>query len=228
MPSQFYNAGVAADAAAKHYQAEHPGTNYETALRTVCREANARHKQQLSGAVSRYEKQYGSGVPNTGWKVYEDASGNVIDLQLGDGQSISRLSNIVTGLPRLSNGSVDSELALKIINGEFAELARQACGAYLGHQAQVIRGNSKPHEGVTPEIAMREAQRQNPGIAAVYSGNSRMSEDVMRAVLWPLFKVSQPEAPAPGERSSYEQTSVKRYSADHIYHDNLGREYRRY
>jgi hypothetical protein len=227
MPSQFYNAGVQADLAAKEYQRSHPGTNYENALRAVVRAATRGEKAQCDRLATQYEMKNGP-IRADQWRIYRDVSGNITDIQVdGAGRSIGQLSNVVSGLPKLDDGSVDAELAVRIIRAEFSELGQTAAGAFLDHAARKILGESKANEGMDITGAMKVAQQQNPEVARIWAGGA-MTEQALRTILWPLFKVSQPEAPAPGERSSYEQTSVRRYSADHVHHDNLGREYRRY
>jgi len=195
--SEIFRSGLKVDAAAKNYQAAHPGTSYSVAMRQVIKQANETFEKQTAQAARRYHEEHGTGP--RGWKIFEDSAGNVVDLQLGDGESISKLSHVVSGLPRLGDGSIDIALALRLINAEFTELSMQSAGAFLGHIVQKIMGESHPADAMTPTDAMRKAQQEYPSVAAVYNG-SRMSEAALKQILLPLFKTEQ-TPPGPGERS---------------------------
>lgn len=213
MSSEFTRQSQQVDLAARAYQANHPGTNYSSAVHAIIRQATEGHQQQINRAVNRYAQEH-NGIVEKGWKVFEDASGNVVDIQVdGAGRSISQLNAIVTGLPKLTDGSVDSALAVKIVRQEFGDLGATAAGAFLHHKAMGILGTSHPQDGMDIKGAMQVAQQQNPSIAAVWNG-SPMSEIALRQILWPLFREKQVDAPGPGEKSyarraSYE--AIKRY-----------------
>ena len=225
MPSQFYNAGLAADAAAKEYQRSHPGTNYENSLREVIRAATRGERAQCDRLAAQYEMKNGP-IRADQWRIYRDVSGNITDIQVdGAGRSIGQLSNVVSGLPKLDDGSVDAELAVRIIRAEFSELGQTAAGAFLDHAARKILGESKANEGMDLAAALKIAQQQNVEVARVWN-SAAMTEQALRLILWPLFKSTQPGAPGPGQKS-YE---VRRYSSDrnHVFHDENGNQFRRY
>jgi hypothetical protein len=182
-------------------------------------------------------------VSDTGWKYYTDSTNTVIEVELRDaGRGLTQLGNIVANLPRNDDHTVNIELALRIIRGEFPELGQQACGGFLHHIAKKIMGSSKPIEGLDLEAALKQAQQQFPEIARVWNG-SAMSEAALRVVLAPMFRTETAPA-APNERSyqraddplnrlyypnwKSELPSVRRYSSDHIRYDQNGNQYRRY
>ena len=199
--------GIETDRRAKAYAADHR-VNYAEALRTIIKESNKALQQKLNHGIAKYQQEHGN-APTSGFRTYEDSAGNILQIELDhSGQGITRLGNIVSGLPRNDDHSINIQLALKIIRAEFSDIAREACGGYLNHVAQKILGTSQPIQGMDPISAMREAQRQFPEVSAVYSGNSQMTEAALRQVLAPMFKAPQPEAPAPGERS-YQQPRVR-------------------
>ena len=216
--------GVETDQRAKQYAAEHR-VNYAEALRTVVKESNKALQQKLNHGMAKYQQEHGS-APTNGFRTYEDSAGNILQIELDhSGQGITRLGNIVSGLPRNEDHSVNIELALKIIRAEFSDIGREASGGYLHHQAMRILGRSRPDQGMDLMSAMRQAQMDFPQVAGVYNGG-QMSEAALRQILFPLFKTEQ-TPPAPGERS-YQQPSVKRYSSGNVYFDENGHEVHKY
>lgn len=214
--------GRKTDALARQYASDH-NVSYGEALRCVIKESRQSLQQKLDRSLAHYQQQHGS---PEGWRVYSE-NGNILQIELDHaGQGVTRLGNIICGLPRLPDHSIDIPLALKIIRQEFSDIGREAAGGFLNHVAQKILGSSKPHEGMDPLSAMKEAQRQFPEVSLVYNG-SPMSEVALRLINAPLFKTPQTEPPAPGGRS-YEQSSVRRYSSDHVHYDQNGNQYRRY
>src|SRR5690242_10251815 len=112
MGSAFYEQGLAVDRQVKQYQREHPGCDYSRALHAVIHAASYGHQQEVNRATAKYQRDHG-GTMAKGWRIYEDTAGNITDIVVdGAGRSISQLSNVVTGLPRNDDGTINVQLAL--------------------------------------------------------------------------------------------------------------------
>jgi len=206
--------GVMTDKRTREYAAEH-NVNYAEALRTVVKQANQSHAEKINRATARYQHEHGNA---DGWRVYEE-NGDVIELQLdAAGPGITKLGNIVCGLPRLPDHSIDIPLVLRVIRSEFSEVGKEAAGGFLHHIAMKILGSAKPHEGMDLVSALRVAQQRFPEVARVWDGG-QISEAALRIINAPLFKTPTPQGAPMGERA-YARPSVKSYVN--------GNEYRRY
>jgi len=139
----------------------------------------------------------------------------------GLGMAIQRLGATVAGLPKQSDGSVDIDLALEVINNSEAlrELAKEAAGQHLDHLAQHLLGKAHPHEGITYADTLRVVSRDNPAVASMYNGG-KATADGLKSILWTIFRYQK----------QTERTTVRRYSTtgSHISYDANGNEFRTY
>jgi hypothetical protein len=120
----------------------------------------------------------------------------------GTGQNINQLANLVTGLPRLPDHSVDAVLAVEVINSNFRDIARDAAGDFLAAAALKIReewektgagpwaGTTDPRGSMMAEL-LKAAGAKYPEVQAVYDGG-RMTKAALRSILWPMFKTPTP------------------------------------
>jgi len=138
-----------------------------------------------------------------------------------EGRSRQLLGSLVGGLPKQSDGSIDSAAAVKVINGsaEYLDIARAAAGEHLDALAQRLAGSSHLGERISFLDALRAVQRDNVDVAQLYNGG-KVTESALKSILWSQFKYSQ----------SSSRTSLKVYSADrsHISYDSAGNEIHRY
>jgi len=143
--------------------------------------------------------------------------------------SIQILGGLVSGLPKLADGSIDAQAAAATVNGsrDYLEIARQAAGAFLSHLAQRLLSSAHPHEGVTYEDALRVTQRDNPAVSALYNGG-RCTVEALKGILWSKFKYNQTDWSK--LYSSDSRTMLKKYSSDHphIKYDANGNQFRVY
>ena len=121
------------------------------------------------------------------------------------GNTIQILGGLVSGLPKLSDGSIDPAAAVSVVNGssEYLDISRRAAGEFLSNQAAKMFGSRHAHEmNITFEDCLRVAMRDNSAVAAHYNGG-KLTEAALKAVLWTKFKYSQ---------SSDSRTTVKTYA----------------
>ena len=71
--------GIETDKRARAYSEQH-GVSYGQALRTIIKESNQTTKQKIDRATARYQREHGN-LPND-WRVYEDSTGSVIEVEL--------------------------------------------------------------------------------------------------------------------------------------------------
>ena len=106
MSSEFTRQSMEVDRLAKAYQRDH-GCDYSTALHAIVHQASYGHQQQVSRATARYQQEHGGNVPD-GWRIYEDNTGTILEIELKDaGRAITQLGNVICNLPRLSDGTID-------------------------------------------------------------------------------------------------------------------------
>jgi hypothetical protein len=104
-----------------------------------------------------------------------------------------------------------------VVNANFSDLASLAAGDFLIDKAHRFTRNVTGQTDLA--AGMQRARSEYPEIAALYNGG-RVTPDNLRTLLWPLFKTTN-------EYSS-SKTELRKYGEQHVYHDSVGREYRRY
>lgn len=228
--------GRETDKRAMQYMRENPGTDYIVAVKTVQRESHDALEAKKARAMKAYRSEHGEdqGGPMK-WRIYADADGNIAEMEMaGTGQNINRLSNIVTGLPRLPDHSIDAALAVQVINSNFSTIRQGAAGDFLFAVMPQMRqelerqgpnpaiaGSNNPQAALEVEL-LKAAAAKYPEVNAVYNGG-RMTEEALRTMLWPLFKPTTAQYQSRG-------AEVRRYSSDssHISYDTRGNEVRKY
>jgi hypothetical protein len=160
-------------------------------------------------AIRRY------GLPREvhGWRFYQNGDGETIEVETSDGRSLTQLGNIVAGLPKLPDHSIDAQLAAQVINQNFRDLAQSAAGDFLNARAMesmrsenVQAGHlvgTDPHRALLSDL-LRRAMNEYPAVASVYNTGT-VSVEALRAMLWPLLKTETREF----EQRNYE--SLRRY-----------------
>jgi hypothetical protein len=207
--------GFETDKRAKQYMRENPGTDYTLAVKTVLRESRDALDAKKDRAIKRANYEQDGKGPLT-WRIYADADGNIAEMEMdGTGMNINRLSNIVVGLPRLPDHSIDAAVCTQVINANFGDIGRGAAGDFLYAAAMKIRqeierkgpgpwaATTDPH-GSMMAVLLKEAGAKYPEVAAVYNGG-RMTQEALRSILWPLFKTPVPQYQSRGGQPQLQQ-----------------------
>jgi hypothetical protein len=169
----------------------------------VCREREERRYAALQKHGPMSER---------GWHMYEDAQGDV-ETEITGARALQKLANLVAGLPKNPDHTVNVDLAVQVVNSNFSDLATLAAGDALNDYAWKATRNKT---GQTDFAAgMEEARRAHPDLIDLYDNRGRVSAEVLRKLLWPIFKITNEYA--------QRKTEVRKYFVD-----ESGREFRKY
>jgi hypothetical protein len=114
---------------------------------------------------------------------------------------------------RTSTSPVNVDLAVQVVNSNFSDLAALAARDALTDAAWAATRNKT---GQTDFAAgMEEARRAHPDLVDVYNKRGKVSAEVLRKLLWPIFKITNEYA--------QRKTEVRKYFVD-----ESGREFRKY
>jgi hypothetical protein len=136
--------------------------------------------------------------PRGDWRVYEQANGQIAELEFATGRSLTALGNLVAGLPRQSDGTIDAAMAVRVIDSDFRDLAQNAAGDFLSAVAmKLMRDQNVTAGDLTGSNSygalfarmLNTARNRHQEIAAVYDG-APATETALRELLWPLFKTT--------------------------------------
>lgn len=168
-------------------------------------------------AIERYERENGPARAGC-WRIYADGNDEIVTMEFDGGKAITQLANIVTGLPRLSDHSIDTALALQVVNANFSDLAMRAAGDYLNSEAQRLLRNENigtteaasdnPYQALWEKM-FRVAVSNHPAVASAYNGSALTAEGLVE-ILWPLFKVARQAADRNyAQRNNFDQRNYE-------------------
>jgi len=217
-----YEDGLVLDQEARRYMNKNPGVDYQTACNAVIKKVNAEHAARKAAAMKAYDSDHGNEPKGLGWRIYRDNKSNVVEAEMeGTGKNINRLSDLVIGLRRFADDSIDAKLAVRVVNSDYASVARGAAGDFLSAAAKQLTNDrnltsaqsatDRPHHATFTD-ALKEVAGTYPEVLAVYNGGM-MSETALRTILWPVFKTPAAQYGSRTVEKSYEALKTYEFVA---------------
>jgi hypothetical protein len=141
------------------------------------------------------------------WRIFQ-AGDEITEVEVAGSMALTQLTNLVLGLPRNPDHSINIPVALEIINESFSDLGQRASGEYLSTAAmRLIRdqnvqaghlAGSDPYKALFRDMLIR-ARSEHPAISRVYDGQ-KMGAEALSELLWPVIK-RQPQSEQFRQRS---------------------------